>query len=208
MADATAIVEPKAGTGTPAAPASESPAPESPSPQLPDELIQLPAMQAILAGKPAAVSAPIDDFAKRPEGALILKNIEPLKNAGFGMYRSLAGNLGVIFNSMHIHGNEIQAADKAGKLLDVAPPFDTVSEMIAKSGANHPILTAGKPTGMKSAPMPETPQMSASVPATQPAGANKSRVASRNKNLQPGSPTSGASPGAGRLLNSILKPVL
>lgn len=205
MAD-TAIVEPKAGVeSSPSPEPTESPAP-SPG-KLPDELIQLPAMQAILAGKPAAVSAPIDDFAKRPEGALILKNIEPLKNAGFGMYRSLAGNLGVIFNSMHIHGNEIQAADKAGKLLDVAPPFDTVSEMIAKSGANHPILTAGKPTGVKSAPMPETPQMSASVPATQPAGA-KSRVVSRNKNLQLGSPTSGPSPGAGRLLNSILKGVV
>ena len=51
-------------------------------------------------------------------------------------YRSLSGQRGVMFNAMRIHPQDIQAADKAGKLLSsVAPDFDLVNHEVGKSRA-------------------------------------------------------------------------
>lgn len=200
---------------TPQAP--ETPPTEGGDAKIPDEVLKIPAIQAILAGQPAAVSAPLKEFSARPEAKAIIKNAPTLQQAGFGLYRSLSGDLGVLFNQMHIHGEDLVNADKAGKLTEVAPPFDQVNDAVGKSGKDHPILkTQGVPNGFKSATPVQPPQASPEVtnpaPAPQSMGgpgpaqlqANRARL----QNLAVGGPISGPRPGAGRILNNVLKPVV
>lgn len=172
---------------------------------LPSELLQLPAFQALFAGQPPALSASIADFSKRPETKLVADNKDGLMRAGIGFYRSVGGDLGVVFNQMFVSGEELKAADAAGQLLEIAPPFDTVSQSVAQSGANNPVLNAQTPSGPRGAPVPTPPQSGGKSPS---AASQRKVTAARVMNIQPGAPTSGPSPGSGRLLNSILKPVI
>jgi len=203
-------IDPNAAPAAPEAPEQAAQAPEQPqeappSGTLPDDLLQIPAMQGLIAGAPPAVSAPIKEFATKKEAKLIIDNQDLLQRAGMGFYRSLSGELGVIFNGLRIQPDVLTQADKAGKLLDVAPPFDKVNEQLSKAGIKHPSLTATAPTGAPSAP-PPAPNMPVVAP---PAPAQQSKLMnSRLKNLAPTAPTSGAAPGQGRLLNNILKPVI
>ena len=195
----TVPIEPAAGAPTPAA--------EGEAPSLPDELINIPAIQALTAGSPAATSAPLKEFAGREEGKLIAKNKDALLKAGFGLYKSLSGDVGVLFNQFYISAPEIQAADKAGTLDKIAPPFDVVNGEVQKAGDKHPALShKGPPGAFKSAPVPEPPQSGAMPPPAGPAA--QKMAAERGKNLALGAPSTGPKPGAGRLLNSILKPVV
>ena len=93
MADPV-VVEPKPGVS----PVAETapPAETDQTASLPDEVLRVPAIQAIFAGSPPAVSAPIEEFASRPEGKLVMANKEALMKAGMGLYRSVAGDLGVV----------------------------------------------------------------------------------------------------------------
>lgn len=195
------LVQPKQS----ALPAAESKTPDSGG--IPDEVLQIPALQALFSGSPAALSASLATFANRPEGKLIQKNISQLERAGMGRYRGLDGDTGVIFNQAYLSGEEIQAADKAGQLSQIAPAFYAVNSQVAQSGENNPVLNAQPPSGFKTAPVPSAPQSNSPVP---PASANTQRqaMAARVMNMKPSSPTSGPKPGAGRLLASILKPVV
>jgi hypothetical protein len=176
-------------------------------------------MQGLFAGSPPALSANLKDFAKNPTAELIAKNKDDLMKAGIGFYRSLSGDLGVIFNQMHIHPEDLQAADKAGQLLTVAPNFLTIDHEIAKSGPNHPLLhVAGPPTSAAAPTLKAPPQMAQAPmsPPQAPSGAGrgspgaaslqKQVMGVRAKTLSPGSPTTGPAPGAGRILNQILQP--
>lgn len=201
---------------TPAA-AAPAPAPAAAAPpdtKMPEALLRIPAMQGLMTGSPGAVSDNIKDFAKRDDAGVLTKNKDWLSRAGFGFYRSLDGDTGVVFNALYVHPEELKAADAAGKLKEVAPDFDSVNHAIGKSGRAHPALTAGPvPKGLKGAPIPQPPQMAQVPPPTAnipppSAAAQKSLMGARVTNMQPGSPTSGAVPGAGRLLNQVLKPVL
>lgn len=207
MAEIT--VEPR-NAAVPANPEPES-NPASPAAALPDELLQIPAIQALFAGSPPAVSAPLEDFSKRPEAKLLLSNKDALLRAGMGLYRSLGGDLGVVFNQLYLNGAELQAADKEGRLLQLAPSFDQVNQSIASSGQNNPVLIARGPSGgAAGSPIPNPSQSASPIrsPAPLPASAQKSLTSARIKNQMLGQPSEGAKPGAGRLLNSILKPVL
>lgn len=194
-----------------ASPAPEPVAEPTGGIELPDELIQIPAMQAITAGQPAAFSSLLKEFDKLPEAKVIADNKDNLMKAGFGLYRSLDGAQGVVFNQLFISPDEIKAADTAGTLLELAPPFAELNAAIGSSGSENPVLVEGeRPTGFKvggavggsvSAPTTATPK-------PMPAGAQETLASKRAANLQPGAPTSGARPGSGRLLNAILKPVL
>ncbi len=177
-------------------------------------------MQAIMAGAPPAVSANIATFSKDPAAKLIVENKDPLMQAGIGFYKSLSGDLGVIFNQMRIHPEDLQAADKQGKLSTIAPSWDSVNHAVSKSGINNPVLKPiGMPTGAAAPSLKAAPGIQQAVPPTpapQPAPQVRQATASlqkqilglRAKNTQPGSPTSGPAPGQGRLLNSILKPAV
>lgn len=191
------VIEPK-DSPTPATPATESKGGGGFS----DELLQIPAMQALFAGSPPALSTSLKDFSNRPEAKLMGDHKDELMKAGIGFYRSLGGDLGVLFNQLHIAGQDLQEADKAGKLLEVAPPFDQVTQQVTGSGEAHPSLTAQVPGGPKTA----APQ--AIPPSPAPASVQNKQTTARLKNVQPGSPTSGPAPGAGRILNNILKPVV
>jgi hypothetical protein len=186
---------------------------EPPSPEeqtLPPELLKIPAFQAVLVGTPPAISMSIKGSEDRDEVALVTENKDALLAAGMGFYRSMSGELGVMFNALKVHPDDLKAADKAGQLTQLAPNFDTVNQEVAKSGKNHPLLQAGPP----SAALPSArssliaPQaQSGSLPLVPPAPASVARklAAQRVLNLSPGAPTSGAAPGAGRILNQVLK---
>lgn len=200
------VVEPRAGA-TPA-PAPEAPAEESAAPQgggeLPDDLLKVPAMQAITAGQPAAFSAILSQFEKVPEAKLIADNKDALMQAGFGFYRSLDGQKGAVFNQLFVSPDEIKAADQAGQLDQVAPPFDQLNMDVAKMGEANPVLAEGaRPEGFRAGAAPV-----GASPAPLPASAQKTLASKRANALTPKGPTSGAAPGAGRLLNSILSPVV
>lgn len=169
---------------------------------LPDELLQIPAIQALFAGSPAAFSASLKDFQKRPEAKLISENKDALMQAGMGLYRSLGGDLGVVFNQLKLNGEQIKAADQAGKLLEVAPPFDVVNQQVAGSGEGNPVLSAQPPAGAAGNTPAAANQMKSPVrsPAPLPASSQKSLTNARVKNLGPSKPT-----GQGQLLQSILK---
>jgi len=209
----------------PAAPVTPSDDSQPQQPVLPPQLTRVPAIQGLLAGAPPAVSARIAQFKDTDVGKEIAKNKDALLAAGFGFYRSIHGDLAVMYNRFHIHGEDIKAADKAGKLQVLAPPFEQVDHALSKAGLNHPLLKNPKvPAGFASPTPQAAPQAGAQdaagqnpasiTPAVPPnaggaSGALAQRLqAARVSNLQPGAPTSGAAPGGGRLLNSILKQVV
>lgn len=210
------LVEPAEGASV----ASSAPPVESSNPNaapaageggaaLPKELLQVPALQGLMAGSPPAISVNMADFEKRPEAKLILENKDWLMEAGIATYRSLGGDTGVLFNQLYVSGQEIQEADKAGKLQQIAPPFDAVNQQVASSGENHPALKhdGNVPKEAKKYQAPTPPQMASSASPMAP-GAQKALAKARSTNLQPGGPTEGAVPVGGRLLNQVLKPVI
>lgn len=158
----------------------------SDSGDIPDEVLQLPIMTGLLQGKPAAVSSP--EGVKDPDIDLVLKNAKPLMSAGFGFYRSKTEMVNVLFNGAYITGEELRKADDEGKLEEVAPPFKDVKASFANATAAAP------------------PQQSAPPPSSPPL--NRKLATARVNAVKPGAPTSGSMPGQGRILNSIVKPVV
>jgi hypothetical protein len=202
----------------PANPPEPAPPEQGGDTKLPDNLIHIPAIQALIAGTPPAISARIKEFEKNPAAKLIAENKGLLQQAGMGFYRSLSGDIGVLFNSFHIHPQDLQAADKAGKLGLIAPPFDSVNHAVSKSGLNNPVLKPISQPGAPKAPSLQAPPQFANqppaaqppLPAPKPIAATLQRqlMAQRGKVIQEGPPATGPAPGAGRLLNSIMKPVV
>lgn len=205
------LIEPMVGATapveiTPAEPQAEAPPAEGGA-ELPDEILQIPAFGPLMAGAPGALSLKIADMAKTPEGKIIAANAKPLQEAGMFFYRALDKSTGVIGNGLFITGEQIQQADQAGRLAQVAPDFNMVNNEAAKSGEINPVLTAQTPAGPPVAPAPEPPQSASGRLPGPPASAQTSLARSRTKNLQEGSPTSGRA-AQGRLLNNLLKPAL
>lgn len=186
-------------------PKTGAPEAEAPDVTLPPELLKIPAMQALMTGKPGAASV---NF-KTDKALAIAKDVfahkDNLLKAGFGLYRATDGDTGVLFNQLYVHPDEIKQADANGTLLDIAPPLRDLNSKISTAGhADHPVLNHDGvvPQGFKVAPVPNVPQ---SQPAVAPAGSAALRKALTAKiaGLSPGAPTSGPQPGAGRLLNSL-----
>lgn len=198
-------------------------------PTVPKAIIKIPAFQALFAGAPPAMSYHIKGMEDRDEKKLIAEHKDFLQKAGVQVYRSLSGERGVMFNALHIHPQDLYAADKAGKLDQIAPDFDTVNHAIGKSGLSNPVLQVsnvpqGPPTARSASIAPQSgaldalaqritgagtpsPGQTPPIAPSLPASVQKRLLAERNANLSPGAPTSGPAPGQGRILNSILKPV-
>lgn len=198
----TAPIEPQEET--------EQPATEG---GLPSEVLDIPAFQAVAAGKPPAVSTPLKGAENREELTLIADNKPALEEAGFGFYRSMDGSLGVMFNGLRIHPDDLVAADRAGKLTEIAPDFDIVNQSVSKAGIDHPALSRNRTEVPAGAPLPASamsiPQAaSGNFAPPVPASVTRRLTAQRVLNLQPGAPTSGPSPGAGRLMNAVLRPAV
>lgn len=171
------------------------------------ESFNIPTMQAIFAGQPPAVSVPVGT--EDPELNTIWNEREKLMKAGIAFYKSMSGQTGVIFNALKLHPDVLKQADKAGKLQEVAPPFDAVEKALKSNPEGHPIfgvdpnaeLTPPQPPG----PIPPQSGNGALVPPPPPAML-RTIQAERVKATIPGGPTSGMRPGAGRVLNSLMKP--
>lgn len=207
------LIQPAAGAAPqPAAPAPEpTPAPsDGAAPtkgEIPPAVAKIPAFQAILVGQPAAFSTAIKS--KNPSIDAIWDAREKLKGAGIAFYRSLSGDTGVVFNALHVHPQALQEADKAGNLLSIAPPFEQIEKALLSHPASHPILNPNfKPP--ETPPMAPTlqPAQSASSAPPPPASVQRGLASARQKLVAPGGPTTGMSPGAGRVLNAINKPVV
>jgi len=169
---------------------------EDKGPQIPTEVLELPIMRGLLEGAPAAVWAPIGT--KGPEIATVLKHGPELIKAGFGFYRDEKSKLDLFFNRRFITPELIEAAAKKGKLKEVASPLAEVSAAI--NGA------VGEPAGVVE---PGGAGAVGPVGASGPSILAETPVnTARLNNLQPGSPTSGPQPGAGRVLNNIIKPTI
>jgi hypothetical protein len=159
---------------------------------LPEKVLDNPVIFALAKGKPGAVSAP--KKSKDPVVKSVIENAEPLVAAGFGIYESIDKKTDVLFNTQLIDAGDLQEADQQGRLNEVAPLFSTVT-----SGAGATPAGSG-------AVAPPSALPPASAPESQPAPSVQTKLMSaRTKNLQPPGPTGGAAPGAGQILNSILK---
>ena len=103
--------------------------------EIPDEVLQIPAFQGLLEGRPAAVY----DIkgSKTPAIKAIADNIKPLAEAGIGFYGSKDGTTFVMYNGQFITTEEIAAADEAGKLTEIAEPLGAVM------GAYDAVLNEG-----------------------------------------------------------------
>ena len=215
--NAAPVVEPNDPNAQPATPPPVEPTQAAPGQPagvagLPPDLLKIPALQALVAGTPPALSMKLKGNEDRDEVALVKKHQEPLQAAGMGFYKSISGEYGVMFNALRIHPDDLQAADKAGKLLLVAPDFDAVDHAVAKSGMDHPAMHASPP--------PRTPAMAQSSAAGPPqmasgkfsppvaAAVARRLIQQRIQNMQVSAPTGGPAPGAGQLTNAIMKPVI
>lgn len=215
--DANDVMPNDAAAGSPPAPeAAPEQAEPAATPPLPPALLKIPAFSGLLTGKPGAFSVPIKEAKNRTDLQDFAKYKDYLGKAGMAVYTALDGKTGVVFNQLYIHSEELKAADAAGQLTKLAPPFDQVNHAISKMGTAHPALDSGHsvPTGLKGAPIPQPPQsadvppMAQAGPAPESAGVQRKVMAARLTNMQPGSPTSGPVPGAGNLLRQVLKPVI
>ena len=157
-------------------------------------------MQGLMAGQPGAVSASIEEFTQRPEGQLISANQDALAGAGVGLYRSLDGGIGVLFNSQFVSDQELKNADKEGRLTEIAPPFDQVNQSLGQQPAEGGAVSPAGPATAPPASIGAMPDMSAPP--------SRKAIMAKLQNLAPQGPTDGARPGAGRILDQILKPVI
>jgi len=157
---------------------------------LPADVLDNPVIFALAKGRPGAVSAP--KKSKDPVVKSVIDNAESLVASGFGIYESIDKKTDVLFNTQAVDVGDLQEADQQGRLLDLAPLFSSVTGAApAGSGAAAPAPSALPP---------------ASAPESQPAPSVQNKLmAARTKNLQPSGPTGGPAPGAGQILNSILK---
>jgi hypothetical protein len=176
-------------------PSPASPPESEPANTLPDDVLQIPAVYALLHGAPPAVYAL--KSAQTPDIQTIVKNAKSLEGAGFGFYPSKDGALTVLFNGAYVSPDSLKKADAEGKLTEVVPSFDEVQ-------ANFQSAISGNPPEAGAA-LPGAPIAPTSAGAPPSSRTQNTLATARVKNLQTGSPTSGPTPGAGRILNNILK---
>lgn len=171
--------------------------------ELPDELLEkVPALGLLVEGAPPATYAPVD--AEYPELKVVEKHLKDLGKAGFGVYGTQDGANVVFFNGLLVTPEQVAQADANGQLDSIAAPYESLRAEF-EGGAGE--------SGGPAQASPAVPGLPAgvSVPGAsggQPASAQKATANARSKAIQPGAPTSGPAPGAGRILNNIVKPVI
>lgn len=184
-------------------------------PSIPENVLKLPLFGWIATGKPPAVRFQPGAF--YPELKPILSALPKLVKSGFDVYNSVQGD-NVLFNPLVMPRAELSAIDKSGKLAQLIPDYGTLTgklptEMTDKDAQEvHQIgqdahaglvqegFGAPPPAASNAQPPPQAP----APPPVKQAALSKVRVAA----LQPGAPTTGAYPGAGRAINTLAKPVI
>ncbi len=186
-----ADIDPSEITPVSGAETAEAPAPDQADDGLPDELLAQPFIAALMQGKPAAVYVP-NDFTS-PEVELVIKNADALGKAGFRLYPSQNKPITVLFNAVELSPEEVKKADENGTLDQIAIPFQELQEVIAGAGVDAP--AAGSAAAAPAQPVPSAPP-------------DAKTTSARIKNVAPGTPTSGPTPGQGRLISNIAKAVI
>jgi hypothetical protein len=188
------------------APGVEPPPPAEGGSDLPSEVIQQPVFQALMAGSPPAASAPLAGADKTPIGKIVAKYGPQLQESGFGFYRSQDGNLGVIFNQLYVNPDQVIKADQQGQLTQLAPSVDQIEQAILADPSKNPVLSAqGTPATAAQPPVPGGAPSNVAPPSGKVA---RALASGRKQALTPKGPSSGPKPGAGRVLNAIMQPVV
>ncbi len=175
--------------GTPLADATQNEAPG----EFPEALQQIPALVPLFEGKPPATYATQADQTL-PELQAIQPNLKALTDLGFGVFVAPDESVEVLYNSAHIEPSEVQLAFEQNRLDDIAIPFSELvsSTRPAQAGTAAPAASAASVGGGTISPSPVEEKL----------------ATTRIKNIALGSPTSGPSPGSGRILNAIQKQVV
>lgn len=189
-----------APAATPATPAmtpvpTTVPAPTQPEPasEIPEAVLRIPAMVALLSGTIPAISAPRGVKNPDPEVQTIVANQKPLLDAGFGFIATPTRS--IIYNGLKIDPATIEAADKAGRLDDVAAPWEMLKQVALGTPKAPPADTvkpAALPTTAPAAPVPST-------------GANTELADAGAQNLSRKSPTDQPRPSAGAVANLLTR---
>lgn len=169
--------------------------------EIPEEVLRIPTMNGLLQGKPAAVYAPNNK--KDPDIDLVLKNGQSLIDAGFAFYQAKSMPVNVLYNRLYLDDAALAQADEAGKLDEVAEPFDDVRasfDSLRKKAPTEGAPAAPQSAAMAPAPVPAGPPPSG---APAPASVQNKLATARIANLEPDAPN-----GAGRILSAIQKPVV
>lgn len=184
--------------------------------QIPDELLRNPVTLSLLIGKPvAAVSA--KKLGESNEIKQLFNNMESLLPSGISFYRSIKGSPYVVFNALHVHPHTIIEADEQNKLHLIAPPWETVENLVRRAfgelspqaqpqAAGPESPTAPPENNEKPAEaLPEKAEpASLPPPPVKPSVTVRRQVMARRLAALPTSgPASGPAPGGGRLLNLI-----
>lgn len=166
---------------------------------LPEDVLKLPVINSLLNGSPPAVYAPRD--AKIPEVKVLDKYPKELQAAGFAAYGTSDKENVVFFNQLYVSPEEIKAADAEGTLIgQLAIPYEELA-----AGYENAKLKEGETPSEALAAAPTVP--AGGMPAPAPASVANKLATARIANTAIGSPTSGPTPGQGRIL-SALRPVI
>lgn len=175
----------------------------------------MPVVRSIAVARPPAVRLPPGHYF--PELSALGKKLPNLLQSGFDVYRASTDDL-VLFNPLAMPLEELQAIDQKGKLAELVPDYGTLTNQLPKEMTDEEAVQQVSESeeierGLASlggeAPAPATGGMPAQTPVPPPNPAATSALnRTRVQAMQPGSPTSGPAPGAGRVLNGLLKPAL
>lgn len=180
--------------------------------KLPDEVASNDIVKKVMTGEiPGVLVRPGIYY---PKASKIAESSEALLDAGMDFYKALDSST-VFFNPRSISEAQIQEADRNGQLVNLVPDYETLSgekpakptPAIAKRLREQMGVAGEAPTSIIPAPAGGAntlPPASGGPSAAEEAELAGKRVA----NVSPGSPTSGPRPGAGRILNSLLKPAV
>jgi len=187
-------------------------------PDLPDSVAAIPVIQHIVTGNPPAVKFPAGHF--YPELKPLEKNFAKLVENGIAFYQANDGS-NVLYNPVFISQGELQAADQKGMLDEILPDYskltgnqptamtdaDAAESVQNQDEAQRGLANLG--LGPNDAPQggPASVPVSAMAPPAPAASQNRLNTA-RLASLAPGAPSSGPAPGAGRILNDLLRPTV
>lgn len=189
------------------APAEAAPAPEGGDKEasIPDDVLRIPAFNALLEGKPGAIFAPNNQ--QDPDISTILKHGQELIHAGFAFYRAKSMPVNLIYNRLFLDDKQIADADAKGELSKIAEPFNEVRdsyEALRKKPAPGAAPGAASTPDATVAPAPSAlPASPAPAGAPAPASVQNKITTARLNAISPGAPN-----GVGRVLSAIQKPVV
>jgi hypothetical protein len=188
MADITSI-QPQAAA---AAPQEEPQPPMEPNiNMLAPEVANLPVVQAVFTGQPAAVYATTADK-DNPSVGLLAQAQQDLPAAGLGLFAT--DDLAVLFNPNFTSPQEIAEAARAGNIDSVAVPLAMLDEAFAQAQGE---MDGAAPTA--------APEAAGGSPVPAAGQTTQSRInAARAQNLKPSAPTKGAKPGQG-IINDLTR---